>query len=151
MIRIDLCLEIEAMPGAEIGSTAKQAQRIADMLGAMVKFRFNGVTCIAYPGGDAAVLSQRQQDSQTSKREHKWANSRADELLRANDTEKSATDTSVPISKIHDDFVQTNLRKAVHGTTVSMIENDYKRCAGIDSTQEPRNRSRPSHGGYPDL
>lgn len=49
-------LHLEPMNGAEPLPLAQDAQRIADQLGVMAEYDFNGVRCIAYPGGKAEQL-----------------------------------------------------------------------------------------------
>lgn len=54
-------LHLEPMNGAEPFPLAQDAQRIADQLGVMVEYDFNGVRCIAYPGGKAEQLHHQTQ------------------------------------------------------------------------------------------
>lgn len=53
-------LTAEVKPGAEIGHVCREAQALADELKVLVKFAFNGVTCLARPGGNADLLAERQ-------------------------------------------------------------------------------------------
>lgn len=59
-----LTLEIE--PGRNIDAACKKAQSVADQTGFTVEFKFNGVLCVAQPGGSAAELAQRQQEAQAA-------------------------------------------------------------------------------------
>ena len=49
-------LHIEPMVGCDPLDLAKDAQRIADQMNVMAEYDFNGVRCIAYPGGKAEQL-----------------------------------------------------------------------------------------------
>lgn len=44
-------LKIEFMPGDNIETAFEQATKLADKLEIVVEFKFNDVTCFAYPGG----------------------------------------------------------------------------------------------------
>jgi hypothetical protein len=54
-------LKLDPMNGAEPFPLARDAQRIADQLGVMAEYDFNGVRCIAYPGGSAKQLHDQTQ------------------------------------------------------------------------------------------
>lgn len=43
-------------PGAALDDVAADSQHIADVLGAAVEFQFNGMRCLATPGGKAETL-----------------------------------------------------------------------------------------------
>lgn len=47
---------LEPMIGSSPEHLAQDAQRIADQLGVMAEYDFNGVRCIALPGGSAQKL-----------------------------------------------------------------------------------------------
>lgn len=49
-------LHLEPMIGCDPVCLAKDAQRIADQMNVMAEYDFNGVRCIAYPGGNAEQL-----------------------------------------------------------------------------------------------
>ena len=49
---------LEAMAGSSPEHLAQHAQRIADQLGVMAEYDFNGVRCIAWPGGSAQKLHE---------------------------------------------------------------------------------------------
>ena len=46
------------MTGSSPEHLAQDAQRIADQLGVMAEYDFNGVRCIAWPGGSAQKLHE---------------------------------------------------------------------------------------------
>lgn len=50
-------LNLEAQPGTDIRDACGEAQLLAERLGVVVKFGFNGVTCMAIPGGSADALA----------------------------------------------------------------------------------------------
>jgi hypothetical protein len=52
-------LMLEPMNGADPLPLAQDAQRIADQLGVMAEYNFNGVRCIAYPSGNPAELHRQ--------------------------------------------------------------------------------------------
>lgn len=52
-------LSIEFEAGDDITVASIIAQRVANILGLSVKFDFNGVTCVASPGGSSEALSER--------------------------------------------------------------------------------------------
>lgn len=72
-------LTIEISAGTSIETASADAQRIATLLGVNCEFKFNGVTCLAAPGGDSALLAKRQQFEQSRKLErpldHRFASS----------------------------------------------------------------------------
>lgn len=55
-------LTAQVAPGAAIGHVCREAQALADDTKVVVKFTFNGVTCLARPGGDAVRLAERQRE-----------------------------------------------------------------------------------------
>lgn len=59
-------LTLETFGGENIETIAAEAQRIADILDRAVGFTFNGVRCVAQPGGTAKRLMEMQQDAQQS-------------------------------------------------------------------------------------
>lgn len=65
-------IEYHPHAGAEIGKVCADAQRIADLLGVTIKFRFNDVLCMAVVGGDAALLAERQQAEQRREKRGAW-------------------------------------------------------------------------------
>jgi hypothetical protein len=60
-------IELHPHAGSDIVKVSADAQRIADLLGITIEFRFNDVLCMASPGGDAAALAERQQAEQARK------------------------------------------------------------------------------------
>lgn len=73
-------MTIDCTAGSNIEHVSRDAQRIADMLGIGVDFRFNNVHCVAVPGGSAEHLAEEQQRQQSRKLErpmdHRFASSR---------------------------------------------------------------------------
>lgn len=65
-------LTIDCTAGSDIRHIADDAQRIADMLGISVDFRFNDVSCVAAPGGSASRLADAQQVQQSRKLERPY-------------------------------------------------------------------------------
>lgn len=57
-------LKLEAGAGTAIDEACEEAQSIADKLGVLVAFDFNGVDCNAVPSGSAHRLAQKQQHEQ---------------------------------------------------------------------------------------
>lgn len=51
-----MILILEALAGDHILKCGDDAQRVADLLGITAKFEFNGVTCLAFPGGSGSDL-----------------------------------------------------------------------------------------------
>ena len=49
---------LEPMVGSSPEHLAQHAQRIADQLGVMAEYDFNGVRCVAWPGGSAQNLHE---------------------------------------------------------------------------------------------
>lgn len=74
-------ITLDCTGGSDIRHVSADAQRIADLLGVSVDFRFNDVHCVAAPGGSAEALADRQQAEQARKlslahpRDHKFASS----------------------------------------------------------------------------
>lgn len=62
-----LILPLIVPAGAAITEACEQAQHIADILSCHVEFGFNGVKCVAVPGGCAAHLADQQQVEQSRK------------------------------------------------------------------------------------
>jgi hypothetical protein len=60
---------IDCTAGSSIDRVSADAQRIADLLGISVDFRFNDVHCVAVPGGSADHLAEEQQRQQSRKLE----------------------------------------------------------------------------------
>lgn len=52
-------LKLEPVVGTEPQALAHDAQRLADQLNVMAEYDFNGVRCIAYPGGKAEELHRQ--------------------------------------------------------------------------------------------
>lgn len=48
-----MIIKAEFLAGSEIQQSFKEAIRVAGILGCNIEFMFNGVKCIAYPGGSA--------------------------------------------------------------------------------------------------
>jgi len=71
----DFALDLDAFAGASIDQCSEHAQAIADMLGVVVRFNFNGVKCFAVPGGDATQLIMKQRLAARGPYDHKFANS----------------------------------------------------------------------------
>lgn len=73
-------IELHPHAGSDIVNVSADAQRIADLLGVMVEFRFNDVLCMAAPGGDRSALASAQQEQQSRKlcspRDQRFASSR---------------------------------------------------------------------------
>lgn len=57
-------ITIDNTGGTDITNASEDAQRIADLLGIWVEFKFNDVKCYAAPGGSAEYLAQNQQHEQ---------------------------------------------------------------------------------------
>lgn len=55
-------LPVEVRPGSSINDAFSEALRIANTLGVVVTFDFNGTRCVARPGGDASVGVKRYWD-----------------------------------------------------------------------------------------
>lgn len=53
-----LTIKAEADLGSSIKKAANEAQRLADLLSVGIHFDFNGITCIARPGGSVEFLVQ---------------------------------------------------------------------------------------------
>lgn len=72
-------LTIDCTAGTSIENMCADAQRIADLLGISVDFKFNDVHCVAPPGGSASLLADRQQHQHARKLErpmdHRFASS----------------------------------------------------------------------------
>ncbi len=60
-------LTLDFSAGTSIETACEDAQRVSDILGVNVEFKFNGVKCFAGIGGKADVLAQRQQKEQARK------------------------------------------------------------------------------------
>lgn len=58
-INTHFTLPVELMPGTPLVTAAVDAQRIADLMNVCVEFKFNDVTCMAFPGGSATALEER--------------------------------------------------------------------------------------------
>lgn len=63
-MRPSASLAIEIYPGADIRAASVHACVIASKLGIDIEFDFNGVRCLASPGGDPVVLAENQQAEQ---------------------------------------------------------------------------------------
>lgn len=57
-------ITVEMYPGCSIERAAEDAIRIANTLRFDVEFQFNGVRCLAVPGGSSEKLVERQQAEQ---------------------------------------------------------------------------------------
>lgn len=68
-----LTIKAEVEPGSTINDASKQAVELASKLNTYVEFSFNGVTCIAKPGGDAEKLVKNFVDEGTSNKKWKIA------------------------------------------------------------------------------
>lgn len=51
-------IHLEPAPTSDAGDLAKDAQRLADQLGVIAEYDFNGVRCMAFPGGSAKNLHE---------------------------------------------------------------------------------------------
>ena len=60
-------LTVEMYPGCSIERASEDAIRIAYILGIDIEFSFNGVRCVASPGGSSQKLAERQQAEQARK------------------------------------------------------------------------------------
>lgn len=69
-------LNLEAQPGTDIRVACKEAQSLAERLGVVVKFGFNGVTCMAVPGGSSEELAADYDDCVDDPVTHSVATSR---------------------------------------------------------------------------
>ena len=58
---------LEPMPGCNIYNCAKEAIRIAELLGVTVSFKFNGVDCGARAGDDPDLLVENYHYAMESK------------------------------------------------------------------------------------
>lgn len=58
---------LDCTAGTSIDTMAADAQRVADLLGITVEFKFNDVHCVASPGGSAERLAAEQQEQQRRK------------------------------------------------------------------------------------
>lgn len=69
-------LNLEAQPGTDIRVACEEAQALAQRLRIVVKFGFNGVTCMAIPGGSAEALAADYDDRADDPVTHPVATSR---------------------------------------------------------------------------
>jgi hypothetical protein len=69
---MSVTIEIELTPGDDIARASEEAQRLADLLAVDIGFRFNGVRCVARPGGLATRLAALQQEQQARKLPDGW-------------------------------------------------------------------------------
>jgi len=60
-------LTLEVPATTELDEACNRAQLIADAAMLAVEFEFNGVDCVAVPGGDPYVLEQRQSAAQNTR------------------------------------------------------------------------------------
>lgn len=60
-------LTLDTFGGDDIATVCAEAQLIADTLNRGCGFQFNGVQCVAVPGGTAAKLAEAQQEAQRSR------------------------------------------------------------------------------------
>lgn len=60
-------ITMDCTAGTSIDTMAADAQRVADLLGITVDFKFNDVHCVASPGGSAESLAAEQQEQQARK------------------------------------------------------------------------------------
>ena len=56
-------LPVEVRPGSSIEKAFSEALRIANTLGVVVTFDFNGTRCVARPGGEVSVGVKRYWDT----------------------------------------------------------------------------------------
>lgn len=75
-------IEYHPRAGSDIRKVAADAQRVADLLGIAIEFRFNEVRCVAAPSGDAAFLAERQQVEQARKMEFPYDRRFASSLVK---------------------------------------------------------------------
>jgi len=63
-----ILIKATVLAGTEINTAATEAVALADTLGVIVEYHFNGVTCIALPGDDPKSLAEQcavQMDRET--------------------------------------------------------------------------------------
>lgn len=60
-------LTLETFGGDDIVKVAQEAQQIADYLNRACGFEFNGVRCVAVPGGKPSTLVERHQRAQRTR------------------------------------------------------------------------------------
>jgi len=59
-------LRLEIEPCENIQDACREAQRVADLTQTDCEFEFNGVDCVAVPGGNPITLHSRQHDAQNT-------------------------------------------------------------------------------------
>ncbi len=74
---IDMILRIEALGGTPIELACKKACDLALFLDITIEFKFNGVTCLANPGGTPEDLAKSWSIAMESERPHKFASCHA--------------------------------------------------------------------------
>ena len=53
-----LSITVDIRPGASTESAASEAIDLANRLSVLIRYKFNGVTCLAVPGDDAGLLAE---------------------------------------------------------------------------------------------
>jgi hypothetical protein len=71
-----LSITASIKPGSDITRACTDLIGFASKLGVTVEAEFNGVTLLANPNGDAAILSDNWQNEMNSERQYKIAGSR---------------------------------------------------------------------------
>jgi hypothetical protein len=57
-------VQLHIAPGCSIAHACLQAQRLANQSDEPVIFEFNGIECVAVPGGNPELLAERQAEAQ---------------------------------------------------------------------------------------
>ena len=70
-----LSIKVEVDPGSDIKQAAKDAMNLANKLNVTIDFLFNGVTCLAIPGGDDKNIPINYFKAIGSKSPYKFATS----------------------------------------------------------------------------
>lgn len=71
----NLSIKVEVDGGAKIENVCREAIELANRVGITVDFVFNGVTCMAAPGGSAVALKGNWETALEQKTQYKFANS----------------------------------------------------------------------------
>jgi len=72
----NLSIQVECSAGADIEMACHEAIALANHLRCCVYFKFNEVTCMAFPGSDPGSLVKNFWEASRSKFTHKIATSR---------------------------------------------------------------------------
>jgi hypothetical protein len=74
-MQTNLSILVEVSAGTDIETAAEECMRLANKLNVIVDFKFNGVTCMAIPGGDYKNIPINYFEAQESKSVYKLASS----------------------------------------------------------------------------